>query len=176
MSVKASRSVLARARKIRCLFLDIDGVLTDGKLYIGPNGEETKTNYVRDGYGIKALLKAGFEVAVISGRPSPAMRTRLAFLGVKHVVLDNEDKLPVYERIRTELGLTDAQCAVMGDDLPDVPPMQKAGLALTVGNPHPSARKAAHWASRYPGGEGAVREACDLLLQARGHGQPISRR
>ena len=167
MPSKSSRAILARARKVRCLFLDIDGVLTDGKLYIGPNGEETKTNSVRDGYGIKALLKAGIEVAVISGRPSEAMRKRLGFLGVRHVVLDNEDKLPVYERIRDELGLSDSQCAVMGDDLPDVPPMQKAGLALTVGNPHPSARNVAHWVSRYPGGEGAVREACDLLLEAR---------
>ena len=164
---KPSRAVLARARKIRCLFLDIDGVLTDGKLYIGPNFEETKTNYVRDGYGIKALLKAGFEVAVISGRPSPAMRKRLGFLGVQHIVLDNEDKLPVYDQIREQLGLADEQCAVMGDDQPDVPAMRRAGLALTVANPHPSARKAAHWVSQYPGGEGAVREACDLLLEAR---------
>jgi 3-deoxy-D-manno-octulosonate 8-phosphate phosphatase (KDO 8-P phosphatase) len=161
-------SVLARARKVRCLFLDIDGVLTDGKLYLGPSGEEFKTNYVRDGLGIKLLMKAGVEVAVISGRPSEAMRRRLEFLGVKQIVLDNEDKLPVYERIRDALGLADEECAVMGDDVPDVPPMQRAGLAMTVGNAHPVAIAAAHWVSRHPGGEGAVREACDLLIAARG--------
>lgn len=161
-------SVLARARKIRCLFLDIDGVLTDGKLYIGPNGEEVKTNYVRDGLGIKLLLKAGVQVAVISGRPSESMRKRLEFLGVSHVVLNNEDKLPVYEQICARLGLKDEACAVMGDDVPDVPVMRRVALALTVADAHPAARKAAHWVSRYPGGQGAVREACDLILAAQG--------
>ncbi|HUS25129.1 MAG TPA: HAD-IIIA family hydrolase [Candidatus Binatia bacterium] len=156
-----------RARRIRCLFLDIDGVLTDGKLYLGSGGEEIKTNYVRDGYGIKQLLKAGLHVAVISGRPSEAMRQRLQFLGVTEIVLDTEDKLPAYERICVKLGLLDEECAVMGDDAPDVPLMQRAGLALTVANAHPTARKAADWVSRHPGGEGAVREACDLLLDAR---------
>jgi len=161
------RAVLGRARKIRCLFLDIDGVLTDGKLYLGPDGAEFKTNYVRDGLGIKMLLRAGVEVAVISGRPSEAMRQRLGFLGVKHIVLDNEDKLPAYEQIRDRLGLKDVDCAVMGDDVPDLPVMQRVGLAMTVADAHPTARAAAHWVSRHPGGQGAVREACDLILQAR---------
>ena len=101
------KTVKQRAKRIRCLFLDIDGVLTDGKLYLGPGGLERKTSSVRDGHGIKLLLRAGLEVAVISGRPSEAMRARLDYLGVKHVVLDNEEKLPVYERIRKGLGLTD---------------------------------------------------------------------
>jgi 3-deoxy-D-manno-octulosonate 8-phosphate phosphatase (KDO 8-P phosphatase) len=164
-------TVQQRARRIRCLFLDVDGVLTDGKLYLGPNGQEFKTNYVRDGLGIKLLLEAGVEVAVISGRPSEAMQQRLAFLGVKQVVLDNEDKLPVYEQIRARLGLADAECAVMGDDVPDLPPMARAGLALTVADAHPAALKAAHWVSRHPGGQGAVREAADLILAARGAGR-----
>jgi 3-deoxy-D-manno-octulosonate 8-phosphate phosphatase (KDO 8-P phosphatase) len=161
-------AIRKRARRVRCLFLDIDGVLTDGKLYLGPNGEELKTNYVRDGLGIKRLLAAGVEVAVISGRPSDAMRRRLDLLGVKHIVLDNDDKLPVYEQIRGRLGLADPECAVMGDDLPDLPVMQRVGLALTVGDAHPVALKAAHWVSRHPGGHGAVREACDLILAAQG--------
>jgi 3-deoxy-D-manno-octulosonate 8-phosphate phosphatase (KDO 8-P phosphatase) len=169
MSSRASPAAIRkRARRVRCLFLDIDGVLTDGKLYLGPNGEETKTNYVRDGYGIKRLLASGVEVAVISGRPSEAMRRRIEFLGVRNVVLDNEDKLPVYEQIRARLGLADADCAVMGDDAPDVPVMARVGLALTVADAHPVALKAAHWVSRYPGGQGAVREACDLILAAQG--------
>src|SRR3546814_7448216 len=119
-------SDLWRARDIRCLFLDIDGVLTDGKLYIGPNGEETKTSYVRDGLGIKMMLKAGLHVAVISGRPSEAMRTRLSWLGVQHIATDTEDKAPAYVRIRDALGLKDAQYAHMGEDVPDLPQIGRA--------------------------------------------------
>jgi 3-deoxy-D-manno-octulosonate 8-phosphate phosphatase (KDO 8-P phosphatase) len=163
-------AIRKRARRVRCLFLDIDGVLTDGKLYIGADGQEIKTNYVRDGYGIKRLLASGVEIAVISGRPSEAMRQRLAFLGVRHVVLDNEDKLPAYEQIRDRLGLTDADCAMMGDDAPDLPVMERVALAMTPADAHPRALKAAHWVSRHPGGVGAVREACDMILAAQGRG------
>lgn len=163
---RSPAAVRKRARRVRCLFLDIDGVLTDGKLYLGANGEETKTSCVRDGLGIKRLLAAGIEVAVISGRPSEAMQRRLAALGVKHAVLDNDDKLPAYEQIRARLGLADADCAMMGDDLPDLPVMARVGLALTVADAHPVALKAAHWVSRYAGGVGAVREASDLILAA----------
>ena len=161
-------AVRKRAARLRCLFLDIDGVLTDGKLYLGPDGAEFKTNYVRDGLGIKLLLKAGLQVAVISGRASEAMQRRLAGLGVTEVVLDHDDKLPVYERICARLGLKDEHCAVIGDDLPDLPVMRRAALALTVADAHPVALKAAHWVSRYPGGQGAVREAADLILAAQG--------
>ena len=161
-------AIRKRARRVRCLFLDVDGVLTDGKLYLGPDGEELKTNFVRDGYGIKRLLANGVEVAVISGRPSDAMRKRLEFLGVKHVVLDNEDKLPAYEQIRDRLGLADADCAVMGDDAPDLPLMARVGLALAVADAHASALKSAHWISRHPGGQGAVRDAADMILAAQG--------
>ncbi len=158
----------ARAAQLRCLFLDIDGVLTDGRLYIGAHGEEIKTNYVRDGYGIKLMLKAGLHIAVISGRPSEAMRSRLAWLGVEHIALDAEDKLPAYLRIRDALGLDDAQCGHMGDDVPDLPLMQRVALALTVADAHPRALAAAHWVSRHSGGQGAVREAIDLILDAQG--------
>jgi 3-deoxy-D-manno-octulosonate 8-phosphate phosphatase (KDO 8-P phosphatase) len=168
MSLIDTTELLWRARDIRCLFLDIDGVLTDGKLYIGPNGEETKTNYVRDGLGIKLMLKAGLHVAVISGRPSEAMRQRLSWLGVRHIALDTEDKVPAYLRIRDELGLSDKQCAHMGDDVPDLPLMQRTSLALSVADAHPKALAAAHWVSRYNGGCGAVREAVDLILDAQG--------
>jgi 3-deoxy-D-manno-octulosonate 8-phosphate phosphatase (KDO 8-P phosphatase) len=168
MALLDTTELLRRARDVRCLFLDIDGVLTDGKLYIGPNGEETKTNYVRDGLGIKLMLKAGLHVAVISGRPSEAMRQRLSWLGVRHIALDTEDKVPAYLRIRDELGLSDKQCAHMGDDVPDLPLMQRTSLALSVADAHPKALAAAHWVSRYNGGCGAVREAVDLILDAQG--------
>jgi 3-deoxy-D-manno-octulosonate 8-phosphate phosphatase (KDO 8-P phosphatase) len=168
MAKLSAAALRKRAAKVRCLFLDIDGVLTDGKLYLGPNGEETKTSYVRDGLGIKLLLQAQVEVAVISGRPSESMRKRLESLGVRRIMLNDEHKLPLYERICRELGLKDEQCAVMGDDVPDLPVMQRAALALTVADAHPSAHRAAHWISRYPGGQGAVREAADLILAAQG--------
>ncbi|HEY1077841.1 MAG TPA: HAD hydrolase family protein [Fontimonas sp.] len=168
MAALSLQEVQQRAREIRCLFLDIDGVLTDGKLYIGPNGEETKTNFVRDGYGIKLALKQGLQIAVISGRPSEAMRQRLGWLGVRHIALDTEDKEPAYLRMCAEMGLSDAQCAHMGDDVPDLPLMRRAGLALSVADAHDSALQAAHWISRYNGGHGAVREAVDLLLAAQG--------
>lgn len=159
-------AVRQRASKIRCLFLDIDGVLTDGKLYLGPNGEETKTNYVRDGYGIKLALRQGLQVAVISGRPSETMRQRLKFLGVEHIALDTEDKEPAYLRICAELGLSDDECAHIGDDMPDVPLLRRVGLAMTVADAHDCALTHAHWVSRYTGGHGAVREAIDLILAA----------
>lgn len=156
-----------RAAQVRCLFLDIDGVLTDGHLYIGPNFEETKTNYVRDGYGIRQWIKAGGQVAVISGRPSESMRQRLTFLGVQHVVLDTEDKLPAYRAIRDSLALPDHACAHVGDDLPDLPLFEHVGLACAPADAHDSALASAHFISRYPGGRGAVREVIDLLMAAR---------
>ncbi|HEY0916790.1 MAG TPA: HAD-IIIA family hydrolase [Solimonas sp.] len=168
MSALSSAEIQQRAAKIRCVFLDIDGVLTDGKLYIGPNSEETKTNYVRDGFGIKLALKLGLQVAVISGRPSESMRRRLEWLGVKHIALDTEDKEPAYLRMCAEMGLTDEQCAHVGDDVPDVPLLKRVGLACTVADAHPKALVAAHWTSRYNGGHGAVREAIDLVLEAQG--------
>ncbi|MGB0220555.1 MAG: KdsC family phosphatase [Sinimarinibacterium flocculans] len=166
MSVLPRDQVETRARDIRCLFLDIDGVLTDGHLYIGPHGEETKTNFVRDGYGIKLALRQGLELAVISGRPSEAMRKRLEWLGIRHIALDTEDKEPAYLRMRDAMGLSDAQCAHIGDDVPDVPLLRRVGLAMTVADAHDSAQSVAHWISRHDGGHGAVREAIDLILAA----------
>lgn len=161
--------VQARASKIRCLFLDIDGVMTDCKLYLTPDGEELKAVNVRDGWGMKALLKSGVEVAVISGRPSAAMQKRLEWLGFKaaHIVLDTEDKLPAYERIRDALGISDEECAMMGDDVPDLPLMERVGLSMTPADAHRKAKSAAHYVSLNRGGAGAIRDAADLILEAR---------
>lgn len=168
MAALALDAVQARAREVRCLFLDIDGVLTDGHLYIGPNGEETKTNFVRDGWGIKFALRQGLEIAVISGRPSESMRRRLEWLGVRHIALDTEDKVPAYLRMRDALGLSDTQCAHLGDDVPDLPLLHRVGLAMAVADAHDTALAAAHWVSRCAGGRGAVREAIDLILGTQG--------
>ena len=159
--------LMRRAAVIRCVIFDVDGVITDGKLYLGPDGQEWKAVSVRDGLGLRLLLEAGVEVAVISGRPSLAMQTRLNSLGVKHVYLNTVDKLPAYERVLRDLDLADEQCAIMGDDTPDLPMMRRAGLTLTVADAHGDVLAAADWVSRFPGGQGAVREACDLLLSAR---------
>lgn len=169
MSVLDSTEVQRRAGRIRCLFLDIDGVMTDCKLYLMPDGQELKAVNVRDGWGMKALMKHGVEVAVISGRPSVAMQKRLEWLGLRHVVLDTEVKLPAYERIRDALGLSDDQCAMMGDDVPDLPLLTRVGLALTPADAHPKAIVAAHVVSRCRGGDGAIREAADIILAAQGH-------
>mgnify|MGYP001611982575 CR=1 FL=1 len=162
--------VQRRAANIKCLFLDIDGVMTDCKLYLNPDGEELKAVNVRDGWGMKALMKHGVEVAVISGRPSKAMQKRLEWLGIKHVVLDTEIKLPAYERIRDSLGLSDEQCAMMGDDVPDLPLLRRVGLAMTPADAHRKAKSAAHLISECRGGDGAIREAADVILGAQGHG------
>ncbi len=148
------------------MVFDVDGVMTDCKLYLGPDGSEWKAVNVRDGLGIKLLLRAGIEVAVISGRPSAAMQRRFEYLGVRHIWLEVERKIPAYEALLQKLGLEDRQVAAMGDDVPDLPLMRRAGLALTVADAHPKALAAAHWASRLPGGGGAVREAADMILKA----------
>lgn len=161
-----TRQIQRRAKKIRCLFLDIDGVMTDCKLYLTPDGEELKSVNVKDGLGIKLLMNAGIEVAVISGRPSVAMQKRLAYLGVKHVYLDTVEKIPAYDEVRKKLKLDDEQCAHMGDDVPDLPLFERVGLALAVADAHPQALVSAHWVSHNRGGDGAIREAADMILAA----------
>jgi len=171
MSAGLHKSPAERARDIRCVVFDIDGVITDCKLYLGPDGLELKAVNVRDGLGIKLLLNAGIEIAIISGRPSPAMRARFEYLGIKHVWLDVDEKIPAYEKLLARLNLADSQVAVMGDDVPDLPLMQRAGLALTVADAHPKALAAAHWTSHLNGGNGAVREACDFILATQNEGR-----
>jgi 3-deoxy-D-manno-octulosonate 8-phosphate phosphatase (KDO 8-P phosphatase) len=166
----SSLTAEARAQNIRCVIFDVDGVMTDGKLYLTHDGEEIKTVNVRDGLGIRQLLKHGIDVAVISGRPSAAMQKRLEHLGVPHIWLQTEDKLPAYETLKAQLNLTDEQMAHMGDDLPDLPLLAHVGLALAPGDAHPKAKAAAHWLSAARAGDGAVREAVDFILEAQGKG------
>ncbi len=172
ISAEAGAELLDKLRRIRLLILDVDGVLTDGCLYLGDNGVEYKTFFSRDGLGIKLLLTAGLEVAIISGRHSTLVKERMAALGVRHVYLGKERKLPVYETLLSELDLNDAQVAYMGDDVVDLPVMARTGLALSVADADPAVRAASHWCSRYPGGRGAVREACELILKCTDRWQP----
>lgn len=159
--------VLARAQRIRLLVLDVDGVLTDGRLYLSAAGEELKVFHVRDGAGLVAVRRAGIDVAIVSGRDSAAVTRRAAELGIGRVLQGVAEKGAALESLRTELGLAVHEVACIGDDTPDLPMLQRAGLAIGVADAHPAVREAVHWITPSPGGCGAVREACDLLLSAR---------
>lgn len=151
-------------RAIRLLVLDVDGVLTDGRLYYGARGEALKVFHVHDGHGIVELRRAGVEVAVISGRRSPMVRTRCRELGVRHVQQGVADKLLALTRLCTRLQLPPSACACVGDDLTDVPLMRQVGLSFAVADAHREVRRAASVVTRRRGGRGAVREVCDHLL------------
>jgi len=161
-------AVLERAKRIRLLVLDVDGVLTDGRLFISAAGEELKVFHVRDGSGLVAVQRAGIVVAIISGRDSPAVMRRAGELGIRHVHQGVNDKGAQLDRLMTELGVTTAETACVGDDTPDAPMLRRAGLAIAVADAHPALLAAAHWVTPSNGGQGAVRETCDLLLSARG--------
>jgi 3-deoxy-D-manno-octulosonate 8-phosphate phosphatase (KDO 8-P phosphatase) len=152
---------------IRLLVLDVDGVLTDGRLHYGPDGESTKVFHVRDGHGIKALAAAGVTVAVISGRESAAVARRCADLGVRELQQGVGDKAAAFAQLIARLGLAARDCACVGDDTPDVPLMHRVGLAIAVADAHADARRAAHRHTKLAGGAAAVREVCDWLLAAR---------
>lgn len=151
---------------IKLLVLDVDGVLTDGKVYYGPSGEVAKSFHVRDGYGLRQLLKAGVQIAIISGRASPGAAKRFDELGIEHVFLACKTKRATLERLQDSLGIAHASTAVVGDDLPDLEMMHGAGLRVAVANAHLDVRREADFVTSLPGGEGAVREVCDALLSA----------
>jgi 3-deoxy-D-manno-octulosonate 8-phosphate phosphatase (KDO 8-P phosphatase) len=160
---------------IRMLVLDVDGVMTDGRLHFGPRGEALKLFHVRDGLGIQQIARAGIEVAVISGRKSKMVEVRCRELGVEHVHQGAKDKLPVLEKLCARLKIEPSACACVGDDLPDIPLMRKVALAFAVADAHPEARHAAHLITKLPGGHGAVREVCDYLLAHSGVVRPGQR-
>jgi 3-deoxy-D-manno-octulosonate 8-phosphate phosphatase (KDO 8-P phosphatase) len=149
------------------LVLDVDGVLTDGRLHISADGEHVKVFHVRDGSGLVALRRAGIAVAIISGRESGAVTRRAQELGIAHVFQAVADKGAALDALLAQLGLAADAVGCVGDDTPDVPMLERAGLAVAVADAHRTARDAAHWVTTLPGGHGAVREVCDLLLNAR---------
>jgi 3-deoxy-D-manno-octulosonate 8-phosphate phosphatase (KDO 8-P phosphatase) len=153
--------------QIRLLVLDVDGVLTDGQLRYGPDGEHVKVFHVHDGSGIRALAAAGVTIAVISGRSSAAVARRCAELGIRELHQGVEDKGQALAALLARLGIPARECACVGDDTPDVPMFKRAGLAIAVAGAHADARRAAHRRTRLRGGTGAVREVCDWLLAAR---------
>jgi 3-deoxy-D-manno-octulosonate 8-phosphate phosphatase (KDO 8-P phosphatase) len=160
--------ILARAARVRCAAFDVDGVLTDGRLLLGPTGEEFKVFHVRDGQGLVMLREHGIHLAIITGRASPVVALRMAELGIRHVHQGCRDKLAIFTELLAECKLSPQDAAYMGDDLPDLPTLRAAGLAVTVADAHPALAQHCHFRTRLPGGRGAVRELCDLLLYAQG--------
>jgi 3-deoxy-D-manno-octulosonate 8-phosphate phosphatase (KDO 8-P phosphatase) len=162
------QDVLKRAAAIRLAIFDVDGVLTDGKLYFDEQGREYKSFHARDGHGFKLLKRTGVAVAVISGRKAETVARRMASLGVEHVYQGQEDKLAALEELRGQLKLELAQIAHVGDDLLDLPLMRRVGLAVAVADANEAILNFAHWQTRHKGGEGAAREVCDLIMRAQG--------
>jgi 3-deoxy-D-manno-octulosonate 8-phosphate phosphatase (KDO 8-P phosphatase) len=167
--------VWERAKPIRLLLLDVDGVLTDGRLYFGPTGETHKVFHVRDGQGIKMLQQAGIEVAFLSGRRSDAAYHRAMELGITRFYESLRDKVPVLEELIAELQLTPREVAAVGDELVDLPLLARVGLAVAVADAPLEVQAAAHFVTACQGGQGAVREVCDLLLKAQGRWDEILR-
>jgi 3-deoxy-D-manno-octulosonate 8-phosphate phosphatase (KDO 8-P phosphatase) len=160
--------VRSRAARVRVFACDVDGVLTDGGLWFGAEGETWKRFDARDGLGLKLLLEAGIEVAWISGRRSDAVRARAAELGIRHVHQGVSDKVARLEALLTELGWTFDQVAYVGDDLPDLALLHRVGFACTVPGAPSALRETVHYVSVCGGGRGAVREIAELVLRAQG--------
>jgi 3-deoxy-D-manno-octulosonate 8-phosphate phosphatase (KDO 8-P phosphatase) len=158
----------ARLRRVRLLILDVDGVLTDGRLLLGPDEGEWKSFHVHDGLALVRAVAARFPVAIVSSRNAPAVARRFAELGVAQIHQGVADKLALYEALCAQHHCRDADVACMGDDLPDLPLLRRAGLALAPADAVPEVRRVAHWVSRLGGGRGAVREVLEALLRARG--------
>ena len=161
-------AIIALAKKVKILILDVDGVLTDGRLQFNHDGEFIKTFHAHDGLGIKLLLKTGVDVALITARVSPLVTYRAQMLGIKHIYQGQEDKIPTYEKLLSELHLTHDNVAYVGDDLNDIPLLRRVALPISVANARPQVQAEAKWVTKLAGGHGAVREICDGLMEAQG--------
>ncbi|MEL0027213.1 MAG: 3-deoxy-manno-octulosonate-8-phosphatase KdsC [Perlucidibaca sp.] len=158
--------VKEKASRVRLLALDVDGVLTDGRLYFAEDGQELKTFDTQDGHGIKMLQHAGIEVAIITGRTTQLVQRRAANLKIRHLLQGREDKLVALRELISTLGVSLDEVAYVGDDWPDLPAILAAGFGVAVANAHPELRARADHVTTLAGGRGAVREVCDLLLIA----------
>ena len=164
-----SQDIAERARRIKLLVLDVDGVLTDGRLFIGSGGEILKAFHTHDGHGIKMLQQSGTACAVLTARDDAAVGTRVAQLGIRHYFKGVHDKKTAYAALREEAGVSEEACAFVGDDVIDLPVMTRCGLPVAVENAHGFVKQHARWITHKSGGAGAVREVCDLLMHAQGH-------
>jgi 3-deoxy-D-manno-octulosonate 8-phosphate phosphatase (KDO 8-P phosphatase) len=163
----SDRQLQDRLAAIRLVAFDIDGVFTDGRFYLSDDGVESKAFSTQDGFGVRRLLDAGVAVAVISGRKSVAVQQRMDDLGVQHVVQGCKDKIAAFDVITAELGISDAECAYVGDDVPDLPLLAKAGISFAVANAVSEVHAQCDYSTQARGGFGAVREVCDMVVNAR---------
>lgn len=152
--------------RIRLVAFDVDGVFTDGRFYLSDEGIESKAFHTQDGYGIRRLLDAGVSVAVISGRKSGAVEKRMSELGVQHLVQGCGDKVAALDTIISELNISADECAYVGDDIPDLPLLKHVGFAIAVANAVPALHEQCDYSTSARGGQGAVREICELMLGA----------
>ena len=160
------QDILEKAAQIKLVVFDVDGVLTDGSLFVGDDGQEYKAFHSRDGLGMKMLQRAGVEIGIITARTSNVVVHRMENLGIEHVYQGKLDKLPAFEELTAKLGLSFEQTAYVGDDVVDLPVLRKAGLAIAVQDAHPVAKQHAHWQTPHNGGKGAARDVCELIMEA----------
>ncbi|MCW9023597.1 MAG: 3-deoxy-manno-octulosonate-8-phosphatase KdsC [Gammaproteobacteria bacterium] len=160
------KDIQEKAAQVKLVVFDVDGVLTDGTLFVGDDGQEYKAFHSRDGLGMKMLQRSGVEIGIITARTSKVVVHRMENLGIKHVYQGKQDKLPAFEELVTKLGLSFEQTAYVGDDIVDLPVLRKAGLAIAVQDAHPVAKQHAHWQTPHGGGRGAARDVCELIMEA----------
>ncbi len=162
------QDILNLAKKIKLVIFDVDGVLTDGSLFFGDDGQEYKAFYSRDGLGIKLLQRTGVEVGIITARDSQLVNHRMENLGIEHLYQGRLDKISAFEEMIAKLNVSPEQTAYAGDDVVDLPVMKKVGLAIAVQDAHPFVKKHAHWITEHNGGRGAARDICELIMEAQG--------
>ncbi|MGH8721570.1 MAG: KdsC family phosphatase [Burkholderiales bacterium] len=165
---QVSADALERARRLRLMVFDVDGVLTDGRLWYGALGEELKAFHARDGHGLKLLAQCGVTAALLTGRRSKALTVRAAELGLRHVLQGVEEKRPAFDQLLAELGVEPDAAGYMGDDLPDLPVLKHCGFACAPPGAHELALRRAHYVADAPAGGGAAREVCEYVLGAQG--------
>jgi 3-deoxy-D-manno-octulosonate 8-phosphate phosphatase (KDO 8-P phosphatase) len=170
------QDILEKARQVRLVVFDVDGVLTDGGIILDHEGREHKVFNSRDGHGMKLLRETGVDIGVITGRSSKAVAHRMAGLGIDHVFQGRQEKLPAFESLVKAVGVDFGQVACVGDDVVDLPLLRRAGLAIAVADAHELVKSHAHWITANRGGHGAAREVCELVMRAQGTLEPLWRR
>jgi len=168
-----SQKLIEKARSIKLVIFDVDGVLTDGSLFYGDDGLEYKAFNSQDGHGMKMLQSSGVDIGIITGRTSDVVKYRMENLGIEHVYQGQLDKLPAFIKLTQKLKVDAEEVAYVGDDVVDLPIMIRVGLAITVQEGHDLAKKHAHWICQKPAGRGAAREICEMIMQAQGNLEPM---
>lgn len=160
--------IYQRVARVKLIVFDVDGVLTDGRLYYSDDGQEFKAFHSRDGHGMKLLQQTGVKIGIITGRSSRVVEHRMTDLGVEHLFQGQQDKLPAFRALLDVLGLQPEEAAYVGDDVVDLPVMLRVGFAVAVQDASPLVKRHAHWLTPSAGGQGAAREVCELIMEAQG--------